>query len=152
MTRPRKLTPETHERIVGAVREGNQLHVAAAYAGVSKSTFKEWCQRGRCGEEPFFAFIEALDEAMAAAEVSTVAVVDVAAKEGDWKAAAYLLDRRDSLKSMRLARMKTREDIEASKTRRLTSLEWDSLLANASESERDELRAIAAKIQSRQSR
>jgi len=43
--RPTKLSPETQEKIVTCVAAGNYIDVAAAYAGVAKSTVYEWMSR-----------------------------------------------------------------------------------------------------------
>ena len=44
--RPTKLSPEVHQRIVAFIRAGSYAWVAAEAAGVSKTTFHRWLQRG----------------------------------------------------------------------------------------------------------
>lgn len=45
--RPSKLTPELTAKVTAAVRAGNWLETAAAYAGVHRATLHEWLKRGR---------------------------------------------------------------------------------------------------------
>ena len=95
MGRPTKLTPEVQERIVQALRAGNYQETAAAYAGIGESTFYEWMERGR--DEPgsvYSEFVEAVTKAKADAEVRDVALIDKAATDGSWQAAAWKLERK----------------------------------------------------------
>lgn len=68
--RPTKLTPETQERILKAIREGNYREVAAQWAGVAPETLYRWLSRDR---EPYRQFRHALLEAEQAAEIRMVA-------------------------------------------------------------------------------
>jgi len=45
MARPTKLNFNTHNKIITAIRAGNYIETAAAYAGVNKSTLYEWLKR-----------------------------------------------------------------------------------------------------------
>jgi transposase len=93
---PTKLTPETQEKILAAVRAGNYLETAAAFAGISKKTLYQWLQRGARTRTwtIYRAFSEALAEALAVAEVADVANVARAAKDGQWQASAWRLERK----------------------------------------------------------
>lgn len=93
MGRKTKLTPETHQRIVSYVRAGNFRVTAAAAAGISPVTLRDWLRRGARGEEPFVQFREDVDAAEAQAEARDVALISRAA-EHDWKAAAWRLERK----------------------------------------------------------
>jgi hypothetical protein len=76
------------------VRTGTDLAVAAAAAGISRSTLHRWRARGASeGHGRFFEFEQALVRAEAEAEARLVAVI---ARAGDqhWQAAAWLLPRR----------------------------------------------------------
>jgi len=46
VARPEKLTPEVQQKIVDAIRLGNYIETAAAYAGISKSTLYDWLKKG----------------------------------------------------------------------------------------------------------
>ena len=90
--------PKIGEDIITAIKAGNYLHVAAAFAGVSKDTYFDWMKRGardiRAGRETVYArFSAGVDQALAHAEVHSVAAIRGATKE-NWQAAAWLLERR----------------------------------------------------------
>lgn len=95
MARPTKLTKETQERILQAVQAGNYLETAAQFAGIDGSTMRRWLQKGE-GEgapEPYRTFYTALKSARASAEVRSVALIQTAASNGTWQAAAWYLER-----------------------------------------------------------
>ncbi|NLJ75865.1 MAG: hypothetical protein GX325_01220, partial [Peptococcaceae bacterium] len=46
MARPRKLNEALQHKIVTAIRAGNYIETAAAYAGIHKSTLYDWLKRG----------------------------------------------------------------------------------------------------------
>lgn len=71
--RPSKFTPDTCNRILTAIRNGNTYEASAAYGGISYSLLREWIVQGeqdQAGE--FLEFVEALKKAEAEAEVSSV--------------------------------------------------------------------------------
>lgn len=89
-----QLTTDIQTKILQAVRAGNHLETAAAYAGVDEHTLFDWLRRGakeRTG--PHRELSQALDKAMAEAEVRDVAIIAKAA-ERDWRAAAWRLEHR----------------------------------------------------------
>jgi hypothetical protein len=95
--RQTKLTPEVQDRIVAALRAGNYQETAAVYGGISVKTFYEWMVRGESEEEKeqsFREFREAVEKAKAEAEVRDVTLIDKAAKDGSWQAAAWKLERK----------------------------------------------------------
>ncbi len=97
MARPSKLTTEVQERIVSALRAGNYQDTAASYAGISAKTFYEWMNRGKSddpAEEIYSEFREAVLKAKADAEIRDVALIDRAANDGSWQAAAWKLERK----------------------------------------------------------
>jgi transposase len=95
MGRPTKLNQETHDRIVNAIRAGNYQDTAAAYAGIDEATFYRWMERGREETEGIYCeFRKAVENAKAAAEVRDVALIDRAAQDGSWQAAAWKLERK----------------------------------------------------------
>ncbi len=93
--RPTKLTPATQAKIVQAIVGGNDITVAAAYAGISKQTFYTWLERGRKAKTgPFADFVDAIEKAQADAEARNVALIAKAAQDGTWTAAAWWLERK----------------------------------------------------------
>lgn len=104
--RQSKLTPEVQDKIVEALKHGNYQDAAAAYAGISESTFHNWMNRGReearriaDGEKAnpketiYLELLEAVEKARSEAEVRNVMYIQRAAQEGTWQAAAWFLER-----------------------------------------------------------
>jgi transposase len=90
-----KLTQEVQDRIVYAITSGNYIETAAAYAGISKNTLYRWLEQG---EDPnadavYRDFRDAVEIARAQAEVRNVALIQKAANDGTWQAAAWYLER-----------------------------------------------------------
>ena len=92
--RPTKLTPTVIEKICDALRGGNYRETAAAYAGVGRSTFNDWMQRGHDAKSGIYRdLVDAVEKALADSEARNIAMVEKAAAAGDWKAAAWYLER-----------------------------------------------------------
>ena len=106
--RPTKLNFDTHNKIITAIRAGNYIETAAAYAGINKSTLYDWLKRGerekqrvaknprykiRKSEKPYVEFSNAVEKALAEAEIRDVAIIGKAAEE-QWQAAAWRLERK----------------------------------------------------------
>lgn len=95
MGRPNHLNDETTKKLCDALRGGNYLETAAAYAGVPKTTLHDWLRKGRKGTEPYAAFVAEVEEALGAAETGFVVRVATAARDPrHWTAAAWWLERR----------------------------------------------------------
>ncbi len=93
--RPSKLTHELRERIVALVASGVPLDTAGRSCGLGKDVPSEWLRRGegrddRPGREPFVGFTAAVRQAEGQAEAEAVAQL----LRGDWKGAAWFLERR----------------------------------------------------------
>lgn len=91
------LTDEVTARLVNLLNLGNYLEVALAAAGVARSTFYGWIERGdpECdavGDASFREFRECIEKARAEGEARNVTLVAAAAAV-DWKAAAWMLER-----------------------------------------------------------
>jgi hypothetical protein len=93
--RPTDLTPETQGRIIEALRAGNYIDVACAYAGIGTSTYYRWMQRALDPDAPdiYREFREAVQRARAEAEIRNVGLIQRAASDGTWQAAAWFLER-----------------------------------------------------------
>jgi len=92
--RPTKLTPETANRIVQAVKAGATYDVAARAAGVSEATLYGWKARGaREGTGQYFEFLERVKRAEAEGELALMGHV-ATAMSTTWQAAAWMLERR----------------------------------------------------------
>ncbi len=92
---------EIQSRICALLRTGVPTDIAFSAAGICRQTFKEWMKKGSLQSlGPFKEFndacIKALDEGHAIL-VSSIGKVAIASKENpepDWRAAAFLLERR----------------------------------------------------------
>jgi transposase len=104
--RTRLLEKSVMQRVVEATRAGLTASATADYAGISRSTFFDWMRRGRQASDAFDAgdlvadselpFLEFLDEIRrikAVTEVGILAVIEDSAARGNWRAAAWLLER-----------------------------------------------------------
>jgi hypothetical protein len=90
-------TPELHKKIVEALERGAYQVHAANSAGISISTLQRWVTEGRNGVEPYVRFAEDVDRARANDALRNQAVISAAAVRkvpGDWKAAAWNLERK----------------------------------------------------------
>ncbi len=89
-----KLTPPVHAQIVSYIAAGAYLKHAAESAGISHQAARLWMSRGKSGEEPYASFRKDVNAAQAKDAVRDVQVISKAGVEGDWKAAAWKLERK----------------------------------------------------------
>jgi hypothetical protein len=157
---PYKLTPEVHDRIVAAVRAGNYIETAAAFAGISKETLYQWLKSGaRADSGPLREFVDAVHQALAAAEVRDITLIGKAA-EKNWQAAAWRRERmapqrwgmRKDPREARLIRDKLRAELALIEARRLALLDWDETISRATPEQRAALLDIARQIQTQPAR
>lgn len=83
----RSYTPETIDRLCEAIRLGSTVKLACQYAGIALSTFYQWLNT-----KPEFR--ERIEEAEGVSAIAALAVIQRAARDGDWRASAWLLERR----------------------------------------------------------
>lgn len=94
--RPHKFTPENVDRVLEGIRSGLPIHLACSAAGVAETQFYEW-QRGeyprgsdkRLKEQ----FQEELTRAKGESALRNIDIISKAAN-ADWRAAAWILERR----------------------------------------------------------
>ena len=94
MGKPTKLTPQVKKRILTAIRQGSPFEHAAEFGGVHRTTLYKWIKAGEDGEQPYAAFLEEFYKAQADAVQVLLKRINDAAANGDWKAAAWILERR----------------------------------------------------------
>lgn len=92
MSRRSKYDPKKGEEICKLVRLGVPLGAAAQAEGISKTTLYNWRRMGEAGRAPYRDFVEKIDQALAAAEVSITLNVIRASRE-DWRAGVWWLER-----------------------------------------------------------
>ena len=86
--RPTKRTPETVKKLCDAIRLGASYGDACGYAGIDHDTFSKW-------RHDFPEFSAEIKEAEGAGRVQLIAKIQKAANDGNWQAAAWMLERRD---------------------------------------------------------
>ena len=89
-----KLTDEVMLKIAKSVAAGLSIPVACEANGLSWNTVKRWLDLGKKGRKPYREFVDAMNEAKARFEQGAVAAIALHGKKKDWKAAAWLLERR----------------------------------------------------------
>lgn len=87
MARPSKYTPERRTRVLEALRAGTSRRGAAEYGGIDQTTLENWMKR-------YSDFSAAVVAAEAAVELRAALTIRQAFTAGDWKAAAFWLERR----------------------------------------------------------
>jgi hypothetical protein len=97
MGRPTTFDPDKAKNVITMILAGNYIETAAAAAGVAKSTLYDWLKYGAAQKSGKYKdFSDAVYEAVAKAEAIDVTHVGTAARSGDWRAAAWRLERRNS--------------------------------------------------------
>lgn len=89
MGRPSKYTPERADALLAAVKAGNTFKAACGHVGITETALAHWRRR-------YVDFADRLARAEADAEVLHVSLVTQAARNGDWRASAWWLERRRS--------------------------------------------------------
>jgi hypothetical protein len=112
------LTEEMIERLANTIRGGAYVETAVAFCGISKDTFYRWLRMAESAErtattaqstpeatELLLKLSDAVKRAMAEAELRDLFVIDRAAQQGVWQAAAWRLERKYSNRWGRQARL-----------------------------------------------
>ena len=82
MARPGKLTEELQNTIVLLLRNGSYRETACAFAGISRRTYYNWWNRGNAEKSgKYRRFLEAVEAAIAKAEIADLKIIDQAAKK-----------------------------------------------------------------------
>ncbi len=98
--RPTDCTPAVTARMVEALSKGQFVRAACRYAGIASSSHYDWCKRADDGEGPPFSdYASAVRAADVEGEQRHLANIEDAAtgsagKPGDWRASAWVLERR----------------------------------------------------------
>lgn len=100
MARPTKFTRETIDRLMRGIRMGLTYELACMHAGIDYNTFNDW----RNGKFPRrldddqkqlkIEFLDMLTRAEGDSAMRHMSTIMQAAAQGDWKAAAWALERR----------------------------------------------------------
>ena len=94
LARQSKLTHDALEKITTAIRLGATYKLAAQYAGISEVTLYDWIKKANENpDSPYGVFLHAINEAEGKAALTSLSKIQKAS-ERDWRAAAWLLERR----------------------------------------------------------
>lgn len=141
MARPTVLTNKRIEDITKYIRAGCYVETACAMAGISKQAYYNWMRWGSRERERRYngekadktrsihvKFVDALEKAMAEAELLDLTVINKAAQAGEWQAAAWKLERRNpkvwtrktELDEKRIEEVESRTKLNKARTELLT--------------------------------
>ncbi len=87
------LQPELTKRICVLLGEGVSIKSSCNLCGVSERAYHEWTRRGQAGEEPYAGFFDAASRARDGWKARLISRIESSAAGGDWRAAAFLLER-----------------------------------------------------------
>lgn len=93
MGRPTLLTPEVQEIICTELRNGMPIRQSCDYAGICTETYYVWMSKGSEGIQPYADFFHAATRARVEGTRALASTVREAALD-DWRAAAWMLERR----------------------------------------------------------
>lgn len=107
--RPCLLSIECERALIAAIEKGMPLKESAMLAGISYDTLNRWTKRGENEDAPeeFRHLCKALNRAKAVAMLRHVSVIDRAGERGDWRASAWILERRHPEKFGRITSEET---------------------------------------------
>jgi hypothetical protein len=89
-----RLTREVHDTIIRHLKVGAFKRHAAEAAGVSEDAINQWLKRGAAGEKAFVQFFNDVRTTQGEDAVRMASVITRAAVKNDWKAAAWVLERK----------------------------------------------------------
>lgn len=138
--RPTKLTPERQETICKAIRAGAYIETAAQFAGIEKPTLYLWMKKGhacKSARNPHARFLNAVEKALADAEMRDVLVIDKAGQEGNWQASAWRLERKFPRKWGRKDTLRIKDEFDELSDEELISRAADMLRGVAQEGSTD---------------
>ena len=95
MGRRTKLTSEIQQRIIQALQTGATYDLCAQFAGIAPSTLYLWMKQGRERKsKDKIEFLESIKRAESRGAIANLGLIQKAAQDGDWKASAWIMERR----------------------------------------------------------
>ncbi len=113
-----KLTDDVKQRFLRATRLGCPVRDACGCAGIGETTYYKWMQwadSDRRDAKRYRDFRDAIKEAEGEATQGWLAIIEKAARDGSWQAAAWKLERRRDMFVPKMRQEVTGKDGEAIK-------------------------------------
>lgn len=88
-----ELTTELAQALAMCYRDALRPAESAWVCGIRPGTLARWLKLGRQGEEPYAGLVRLLRQARAQGEHQRLRLIRRAANKGDWRAAAWTLER-----------------------------------------------------------
>ena len=109
--RPSKFTKARKERIVKAIEAGCTYEMSADYAGISRTTLWAWLRKGEDPKEKSYCtFLNAVKKAEIEGAMVHLGTITQASQK-DWKASAWMLERRHGYSKDRPTSQPDQEEI-----------------------------------------
>lgn len=90
-----KLTPELQKKIGDNIILGMPLKYAAEVSGITEKTFYNWLEAGETAKSGAFSeFYNYIQECKAKSIQTHLKLITRSAKDGNWQASAWILERR----------------------------------------------------------
>lgn len=80
--------------IAKAVSKGMSYNDSARLAGLHPQTFYKWKGLAKQGKEPYAKYWQIMEQADLAGELDILERIELAGKNGDWRADAWMLEKR----------------------------------------------------------
>lgn len=92
--------------LIASLKNGAYIETACTYAGIGSSSVYRWLERGRAenerleegekpdaNETPYWEIWESIEKARSEATLRNITLIQSAASDGSWQAAAWFLER-----------------------------------------------------------
>lgn len=92
--------------LIASLKNGAYVETACAYSGIGTSSVYRWIERGRAEEDrlqageapnpeetPYWEIWDAIEKARSEATLRNITLIQTAAQNGSWQAAAWFLER-----------------------------------------------------------
>ena len=123
-----KLNEEVKKRIISAIQMGATYEIAAEHAGICRKTLYSWIEKGKEASKgsKHYTFLHDFRKAEARAALTSLTTIQKEIQNGDWKAAAWFLDRRAGFR--RDATISNETNISQTETQQSQEIDYRSMM------------------------
>lgn len=123
-----KLNEEVKKRIISAIQMGATYEIAAEHAGICRKTLYSWIEKGKEASKgsKHYTFLHDFRKAEARAALTSLTTIQREIQNGDWKAAAWFLDRRAGFR--RDATISNETNISQTETQQSQEIDYRSMI------------------------